>query len=96
MTSLAVMYATGEGVKQDFTRARELYEQAIDAGSAHALKNLAGMYVRGEGVQVDLVQAYLLVAMAEKRGDDEAVGMRKSLEADLTPEQLAEAQRRLK
>jgi TPR repeat protein len=96
MTSLAVMYATGEGVPQDFTRARELYEQAVDAGGAHALKNLAGMYVRGEGVQVDLVHAYVLVATAEKRGDREALEMRKAVEADLTPEQLAEAQRRLK
>jgi TPR repeat protein len=96
MTSLAVMYATGEGVKQDFTRARELYEQAIDAGSAHALKNLAGMYMRGEGVEVDPVHAYVLVATAEKRGDQEAAKMRESLQWELTPEQLAEAQRKLK
>jgi TPR repeat protein len=96
LTSLAVMYATGEGVTQDFTRARELYEQAIDAGGAHALKNLAGMYARGEGVEVDLVHAYVLVATAEKRGDEEAAKMRETFEWELTPEQLAEAKEKLK
>jgi TPR repeat protein len=95
MTSLAVMYATGEGVEQDYTRARELYEQAVDAGGSHALKNLAGMYARGEGVEVDLVHAYVLVATAEQLGDQEAAEMRQTLEADLTPEQLAAAKKKL-
>ena len=95
LTSLAVMYATGEGVAQDFVRARELYEQAADAGSVHALKNLAGMYARGEGVAVDLVQAYVLCKQAEERGDEEAVQLRQQTEAQLTPEQLAEARVRL-
>jgi TPR repeat protein len=96
MTSLAVMYATGEGVAKDFTRARELYEQAADEGSVHALKNLAGMYLRGEGVEVDLVHAYVLVATAEQRGDPEAIEMRQFVEAEMTPEQIAEARKKLK
>jgi TPR repeat protein len=95
LTSLAVMYATGEGVGQDFVRARELYEEAADAGSVHALKNLAGMYARGEGVEVDLVQSYVLCLQAEERGDEEAVQLRKETEAQLTPDQLAEARSRL-
>ncbi len=95
MTSLAVMYATGDGVKQDFGEARRYYEQAADAGSEHALLNLAGMYLRGEGVIVDLVQAYMLASIAEQRGSEQAGPMRRSLEKELSAEQIAEARRRI-
>jgi len=96
MTSLAVMYATGEGVTQDWERARELYEEAAEGGEAHALLNLAGMYLRGEGVEVDPVHGYVLLSQAAQMGDEQAVSLKPLVAKELTVEQLAEAERRLK
>lgn len=95
MTSLAVMYATGDGVPQSFAEARRYYEQAADAGSDHALLNLAGMYLRGEGVVVDMVQAYVLASFAEQRGSEAGGRMRRSLEKELSAEQMSDARRRI-
>ena len=96
MTSLAVMYATGEGVKQDWERARELYEEAAEGGEAHALLNLSGMYLRGEGVDVDPVHGFVLLSKAAQMGDEQAVSLKPLVAKELTAEQLAEAEQRLK
>ena len=96
MTSLAVMYATGEGVKQDWNRARELYEEAAEGGEAHALLNLSGMYLRGEGVDADPVHGFVLLSQAARMGDEQAVSLKPMVAKELSAEQLAEAERRLR
>jgi TPR repeat protein len=96
MTSLAVMYATGDGVKQDWERARELYEEAAEGGEAHALLNLSGMYLRGEGVETDPVHGFVLLSQAASGGDEQAQNLLPLVQKELTDEQLAEARRRLR
>ncbi len=52
IAGLAGMYAKGEGVGQDFTRARELYEKAGEGGHAGSIRVLITAYDRG-GLDVD-------------------------------------------
>ncbi|HEY5641887.1 MAG TPA: tetratricopeptide repeat protein [Woeseiaceae bacterium] len=52
IAGLAGMYAKGEGVDQDFTRARELYEKAGEAGHAGSIRVLITAYDKG-GLDVD-------------------------------------------
>jgi hypothetical protein len=55
--SLGVLYQGGQGVPQDFDRARMLYEPAAEAGHPRALNNLGLLYVRGDGVPQDYEKA---------------------------------------
>ncbi|MBH0184682.1 MAG: sel1 repeat family protein [Nitrospira sp.] len=55
--NLGLMYATGQGVKQDFFQAVDLYRKACDGGSAAGCLNLGGMYQNGQGVKQDFFQA---------------------------------------
>ena len=55
--NLGVMYANGEGVRQDYVKAREWYEKAAAQGNADAQFNLGLMYANGYGVRQDYVKA---------------------------------------
>ena len=50
MTRLGFMYDSGQGVPQNFEKAKELYEQAANLGNAGAMNNLGTMYYFGQGV----------------------------------------------
>lgn len=57
LAGLAEMYAKGEGVEQDFDRARELYRQAGEAGHAGSIRVLIAAYGSGGlGVAQDAEQ----------------------------------------
>ena len=70
--NLGLMYANGEGVKQDYLKAKELFEKAAIQGDSIAQNNLALMYVRGQGVNLDKFKAYELWLKAAKQGSSEA------------------------
>ena len=55
--NLGVLYNNGEGVKQDYTQARQWYEKAAAAGDAGAMVNLGYLYGHGDGVKQDYTQA---------------------------------------
>jgi TPR repeat protein len=52
IAGLAGMYAKGEGVAQDSTRARELFEKAGEAGHAGSIRVLINAYEKG-GLDVE-------------------------------------------
>jgi TPR repeat protein len=54
---LGVLYEKGQGVLQDFGRARQWYEKAAAQGNADAQYNLGLMYDYGYGVPQDYGQA---------------------------------------
>jgi len=54
---LAILYAKGEGVTQDYTIAANLFRAAADQGMTRAQYDLGVLYERGRGVPVDLTQA---------------------------------------
>ena len=49
--NLGVMYANGQGVRQDYTQAVQWYRKAAEQGLAEAQYNLGVMYAKGEGVR---------------------------------------------
>jgi TPR repeat protein len=51
------LYANGQGVRQDYVKAREWYEQAAAQGNASAQRNLGLLYANGLGVRQSWHQA---------------------------------------
>lgn len=66
MASLAVIYAAGQIVPQDFAQTHYYYDLAARRGNSHAIQGLGLLYANGEGVPVDRERAcaYWLVAAA--------------------------------
>ena len=99
-TTLGWMYAEGRGVPQDDAEAARCYRLAADQGHATGQYNLGVMYVNGRGVPQDYVEAHMWynLAAAQSSGEDRdgRVKARDALAEEMTSEQLAEAQRRVK
>ena len=55
--------------------------------------NLGVMHNNGEGVPQDYVQAHMWWNLAAVSGDEDAIGNRNIVAEDMTPAQLAEAQK---
>jgi len=94
---LGTMYLKGWGVPQDVAAAAQWSRRAATQGVAAAQYNLGMLYVRGEGVPPDLVEAYKWLQLAVTGfpaggNHDKAVQGRDAVAAQLTPEQLAQAQ----
>jgi len=71
--NLAVCYAKGRGVPQDYSRAVELYRKAAGQGHADAMCNLAHCLEKGQGVPQDEEGAFLWFREAlEKKGSEAA------------------------
>ena len=65
---LGVLYANGDGVPQDYAKARQWYEQAAAQGYAMAQYNLGVLYDNGDGVPQDYAQARQWYEQAAARG----------------------------
>ncbi|MFL6797385.1 MAG: tetratricopeptide repeat protein [Xanthobacteraceae bacterium] len=98
---LGLMFADGQGLPQDYEQAAIWYRRAAERGDAQAQYNLGLAYAKGEGVPVDPVSAHMWFNLAASRfpGNDAprrtaAAASRDAMAAKLSPEQLAEAQRR--
>ncbi len=95
--NLGFMYRNGEGVPQDDTQAAAWWRKAADQGFAAAQFNLGGMYATGKGMPQDYVEAHKWQNLAASRvtGDEqkEYAEARDALAKQMTPAQLAEAQR---
>ncbi len=95
---LGHMYYEGWGVTQDKGEAVKWYRRAAEHGLARAQFGLGIMYQNGFGVTQDYVQAhkwYNLAATGHPPGwdRDSAVKRRERVEGEMTPDQVAEAQR---
>ena len=92
-TDLGYAYYYGDGgLPQDYAEAVKWYRLAADQGFAVPRLNLAVMYYNGLGVPQDYVEAYAWSSVAAAGGID--VDYRDSIVGELTPEQLAEGQKR--
>src|SRR6185503_2309243 len=69
---LGDLYRDGQGVPQNYTKARQWYEQAAAQGNAWAQSNLGWMYAKGEGVPQDYEKARLWMEQAAAQGDVDA------------------------
>ncbi|MBF0291708.1 MAG: sel1 repeat family protein, partial [Nitrospinae bacterium] len=95
---LGDMSLIGQGVPQDFAEAVKWYRKSADQGDANAMGSLALMYTNGHGVQKDYVEASkwlnLASAFSDKDNREGNVSMLEELAAEMTPAQIAEAQKR--
>ncbi len=57
MLGVGVLYDTGHGAPQDFSKALAWYRKAAEQGSARAAFNVAAMYDNGRGTPVDRSEA---------------------------------------
>ena len=92
--SIADLYLHGEGAAQDDTAAFAWFRKAALQGHTGARIMLGSMYAAGRGTPKDLPSAYLWISSAALQGDTRGNATLLSLEAQLTPAQLAEARLR--
>lgn len=67
LTRIATRYANGDGVPQDWARARELYERAATRGSPVAMTSLAHVHLSGRGVPRDVAKGREWLEKAAQR-----------------------------
>src|SRR5271157_3614753 len=91
-TSLAGMYYNGQGVEQDYAEAAKWLRKAAEQGYAPAQADLGVMYWNGQGVPQDVVAAYMWLNLAATQEPD-AVRERDVAASQMTPDEIAEAQR---
>jgi TPR repeat protein len=91
--SLGTLYFNGEGGPKDYPQALKWFRQAADQGEALAQTKIGIMYDDGEGVPQDKVQAYKWFSLAATNGDKPAPMLRDLVAKEMTPAQLAEAQK---
>jgi len=96
-TAFGFMYDTGHGVPQDYAEAAKWYRSAAEQGFTDAQDALARMYFNGWGVPKDYVQAHMWANLAASRfsgtGVNGEAGLRDNIAAEMTPAQIADAQR---
>lgn len=72
----------------------EKNDLAAEGGNQDALYNLGLMYSTGHGVETDLVTAHKWFNLAAMKGSDAARSCRAELAAEMSPAEIAEAQRK--
>jgi TPR repeat protein len=105
--NLSRHYADGRGVPQDYAQSARWVRKAAEQGESVALWLLGDAYATGEGVLQDYVEAHKWMNLAVARAsaglaDDRLVrhwhkklaGRRDAVAKKMTPEQIAEAQKR--
>jgi TPR repeat protein len=92
---MGVMYENGWAVKQDYAAAAKWYRKAAARGYGGAQNHLALLYAQGLGVSKDLVEAEKWFELGETHGDHLGPDVRAQVSRDLTPDQLAEAKKRV-
>jgi uncharacterized protein len=91
--NLGVMYQLSHGVPQDNEAAVSWYRKAAEQGLAEAQYNLGVMYANGDGVAQDYAAAHMWFNLAAANRNRNAVKARDIVAAQLTPAQIAEAQK---
>jgi len=90
---LGALYQMGAGVPQNRTEAVRWNRKAADQGYAPAQCSLGQKYATGYLVPKDVIAAHMWLSLCTSRGHDAALDEREMVEKEMTPEQIAEAQR---
>lgn len=93
---LGCLYTFGQGVPEDLELAVRLFRLAAEQGDADAQNNLGGMYAEGLGVERDPVEAYMWLGLAAAQGHELAQRNLEFVIPLLEPEQVAEADERIR
>jgi len=101
MYHIGDIYHKGKGVRQDYKEALKWYRLAAEQGNPFAQYRLGFMYSRGEGVTKDFVLAHMWANISSANNPSStpnnfeqlmSVGLRDSMEEQMTAGQIAEAQ----
>ena len=88
---LGTRYFTGAGVPKDYAEALKWFRLSADQENARGQGALGSMYYMGRGVPQDYVLAYMWFNLSAAQGGSPE--RRDSILHQMTPEQIAEAQR---
>jgi len=91
--NLGYMYNKSQGVPQDYAVAVRWFRKAADQGDAWAQVKLGLVYEEGQGVTQDYVQARMWFNLSAAKGNYIARESRDRLAKQMTPTQIAEAQK---
>ena len=92
--ALGACYFSGDGVPKDIAEAVKWWRKAGEQGFAQSQSNLGVCYGIGNGVPMDYVEAYKWYNLALAQGYELARTNLLFIEQLMTPDQIAEAQRR--
>ena len=90
---LGWMYYKGQGVLQDYKKAVEWNRKSAEQGEANAQFALGAAYALGRGVIQDNVYAHMWWNIATSNGLSGADMSRDDIAKQMTPSQIAEAQK---
>ena len=90
---LGVCYGNGYGVAKDDAEAVEWYRKAAEQGAAEAQRNLGWCYSNGFGVTKNYMESHKWLSLASSQGNEQAKQQLSEIEALMTPDQLATAQK---
>ena len=77
----------------DYAMALREWLPLAEQGNEKAQAVLGGMYYMGRGVQQDDVNAAMWLDLAARQGDQSAARLRNHAISEMTPDQIAEAER---
>jgi hypothetical protein len=92
---LGLMYFAGQGIPNDAAEAVKWTRRAAEQGNADAQALLGWIYHEGQGVPQDDIEAYLWYSLAAAQGYEKAKSALDSIRHGITPDQIAEAQKRV-
>ena len=93
---LASLYRNGRGVEQNDEEAARLYRLSAEQGYTGAQTSLGMIYMAGRGVERDFVSAYMWLSLGAGGPGISDGGMRETVAGFMTPEQIAEAEARVR
>ncbi|HEU4685206.1 MAG TPA: tetratricopeptide repeat protein [Nitrospira sp.] len=91
--NLGTLYLQGNGVPQSDQMALFWFRQAVEQRDALAFAKMGLMYAQGRGVVQDFVRAHMWYNLSAAQGEKRSAEARDLLAKQMTPSQIAEAQR---
>jgi hypothetical protein len=91
---LGERFFQGLGVEQNYAHAAAWFQSSATLGHNKAQCNLAMMCFIGRGVPADTAEAYKWISLASLKGGEEALSIKRKMEARISPEAIAEGTQR--
>jgi hypothetical protein len=91
--NLGTLYLRGEGAPQSSQMALFWFSRAAAQEDTLAFAKLGLMYAQGRGVLQDFIQAHMWYNLSASHGEARSADARDALAKQMTPSQIAEAQR---
>jgi TPR repeat protein len=91
--NVGVLHFAGVAVSENRIEAAKWFRRAADQGHIGAQVYLGLCYATGLGVPQDSIQAYMWLSLAAARSDQDAISNRNRVAQQMTPVQIAEAQK---